>query len=826
MKRKLQATTVLILSFMLLLCSMNVFVHAEERRTVIKVGFPIQDGLTEKDEEGHYSGYTYDYLKEIAQYTGWTYELVEVEGDLDDQLVTLMNLLQEGEIDLLGAMGNNAQTQELFDFPSENYGNAYSVIAVSNTEAQLDEYNISEYKNFHIALYTKAANRNEQFFQYAELNGLTYEIIWCDSEDEQVQAVNSGEADAMLTVNLSMPKEMRSIIKFSPIPFYFATTKGNTYVVSELNKAITYLSEVYPTLQSDLYNKYFNKHNGALFLNTKEASYVAQHPTLDVLVQDGFGPLQYYDKNHKIRGVANDVLKSIAEKTGWDLHYVYTESYDEYEQKIKNKEIDLVLSINYDYDISLRKDILLSNPYLDTEKVIVAHQGVDVGDLHGKRQAIYKGERTDDEQDDMAFYFDSVEESLQAVERGDCDYTYSNSYAASYYQYRNHHENIIIYPKMSDDSIRYSIGIIDKNDRDLSTIINKGIRSIEVNELEGYIYQNAQQNQIVDLKMFIKENPLLLILFVITIALSVMGMIYFYYRNKVKMNQKIKIENIRYRSLSDMLHEVTFTYDYQKDQMILSKEGKELFESDDVINEYSHYQSKIIFDGNTISFYKILSEKKEIDQEIKLILPHRSAQWYHVVIKMVSDGKTIQSAIGRIQNIHMDKLEKEQLLEESRLDGLTKLCNAITTKKEIAQKLQTDEVSYAFAILDLDEFKEVNDTYGHYVGDQVLTEIAKAMKEVFKEDGVLGRLGGDEFIIFVPIVNLKRLEEMIQMLLQELQYQRNNNTEYPIPTVSIGVSIRRAKDDFTSLYQRADEVLYQVKKEGKNNYRLEHTNFE
>ena len=68
---------------------------ADGGRQVVRVGYPIQLGMTEVDEQGNYSGYTYEYLEEIAQYTGWDYEFVQVEGDLNESLVTLMDMLEK-----------------------------------------------------------------------------------------------------------------------------------------------------------------------------------------------------------------------------------------------------------------------------------------------------------------------------------------------------------------------------------------------------------------------------------------------------------------------------------------------------------------------------------------------------------------------------------------------------------------------------------------------------------------------------------------------------------------------------------------------------------
>ena len=306
MKRKgILACCLLLLAFVL---SIAPAVQAKENKRVIRIGFPIQDGLTMKNDDGTYAGYTYDYLKEISQYTGWTYEFVEIEGDLNTQLTTLMDMLKKGDIDLLGAMSYHESLAKLYDYPTENYGNAYNVIAIKTDDERYDEYNLTESKGFKIALDKKAENRNASFLQFAELNGMNYEIVWCKDGYAQMQAVTDGKADGFLTVDLGLEGDFRSIAKFSPTPFYFATTKGNSALISELNRAIVNISEVNPTLQSSLYNKYFTKANHQLLLNSKEKAYIKEHPTLKVLVQDGFGPLQYYDESREIRGVANDLL--------------------------------------------------------------------------------------------------------------------------------------------------------------------------------------------------------------------------------------------------------------------------------------------------------------------------------------------------------------------------------------------------------------------------------------------------------------------------------------------------------------------------------------
>ena len=96
--------------------------EAKEDRPVVRVGYPIQQGLTEIDENGNYTGYIYDYLQEIAQYTGWDYEFVRAEGDINESLMTLMEMLENGEIDIMGGMLYNSRMEEMYDYASNSCG--------------------------------------------------------------------------------------------------------------------------------------------------------------------------------------------------------------------------------------------------------------------------------------------------------------------------------------------------------------------------------------------------------------------------------------------------------------------------------------------------------------------------------------------------------------------------------------------------------------------------------------------------------------------------------------------------------------------------------
>ena len=103
----------------LILCMCGKF-HAaafEQTTDVVRVGFPILAGTSYIDERGEYAGYLVDYMNQLTSFTNWDIEYVQVDGDSDTQLETLMSMLQTGEIDMLGTMNRNTTLEDMFLYP-------------------------------------------------------------------------------------------------------------------------------------------------------------------------------------------------------------------------------------------------------------------------------------------------------------------------------------------------------------------------------------------------------------------------------------------------------------------------------------------------------------------------------------------------------------------------------------------------------------------------------------------------------------------------------------------------------------------------------------
>jgi diguanylate cyclase (GGDEF)-like protein len=172
--------------------------------------------------------------------------------------------------------------------------------------------------------------------------------------------------------------------------------------------------------------------------------------------------------------------------------------------------------------------------------------------------------------------------------------------------------------------------------------------------------------------------------------------------------------------------------------------------------------------------------------------------------------------------------ENDELLEAYALlqqlvtvDPLTRLENrrSLMDFAEVQLKLsQRYKSFFSIMLIDLDYFKKINDTYGHLVGDEILKNIAKILKDILRNVDHIGRFGGEEFIVILPSTNLKNAVITAEKIRGAIANFVHNIEEQIIQTtVSIGIaSYNPLDDDVNQIITRADQALYQAKSSGRN----------
>lgn len=226
--------------------------------------------------------------------------------------------------------------------------------------------------------------------------------------------------------------------------------------------------------------------------------------------------------------------------------------------------------------------------------------------------------------------------------------------------------------------------------------------------------------------------------------------------------------------------------------------------------------SKAIKDGES----KYTTEFRMIDEKGEY-------HWYRLNGKSIyGTNGDVTKFVGTIQNSD-DQISHENMLKDkAEHDLLTGLLNKITIQETVDRVVKaTSHSVYAFYIIDLDNFKAVNDNLGHATGDKVLTDVASKLQLVFNEADYIGRLGGDEFAVLLVIPSVmtsqasKLISEKAKQLNEIMRAEYGDSTISINVSASIGISIYPEDgSDFQTLYQHADRALYHSKENGKNQF--------
>lgn len=230
----------------------------------------------------------------------------------------------------------------------------------------------------------------------------------------------------------------------------------------------------------------------------------------------------------------------------------------------------------------------------------------------------------------------------------------------------------------------------------------------------------------------------------------------------------------------------------------------------------------VLIKTNNKSLYLAYSPLKINDWMVGYVVDVHTAQESYTFIAQYETllasflGFIVLSLIAYLA--YSNSKENKYLIQLSQIDPLTSVYNKETTQAFIEQKLKNKE-SAVFLILDVDAFKAVNDNYGHAVGDKVLAQLGKLFKNHFRQTDIVGRIGGDEFIILIQDENIA--ESRIRSLLEKVNELKIEELQGFTLSISIGIAFApNHGTTFIELYRHADHALYQTKRSGKNNYKI------
>lgn len=246
----------------------------------------------------------------------------------------------------------------------------------------------------------------------------------------------------------------------------------------------------------------------------------------------------------------------------------------------------------------------------------------------------------------------------------------------------------------------------------------------------------------------------------------------------------------------------------------------------------SRWAKKCIHPDDKNIFYQIMNPSNlkqaykmgqtEVYCEYRSLNASQKLIWVSTTIHLLYNSE-LNKLLGfvYVKDINKKKLYELELLKQSQSDPLTGLYNRVALKKIINEELEINShCNYALMIIDIDNFKVINDNFGHSFGDTVLKEIADALRHIFTDNSLIGRYGGDEFIVFIKGFDSK--EEVFNKancVLEALNLQFSSNENDYMISSSIGIAFGlKHYFQFADLFEKADFALYQAKRAGKSQY--------
>ena len=307
--------------------------------------------------------------------------------------------------------------------------------------------------------------------------------------------------------------------------------------------------------------------------------------------------------------------------------------------------------------------------------------------------------------------------------------------------------------------------------------------------------------------------------------------------NEKLLNEQIAVQEERYRLVTDLSNDVIFDYVLSDDVLSMSDNYSSFYSGSVRIENFvkgEHWKDPFISPDDSEKFaelFRILTTKGEnVDEQLRINNLNNAYVWCRIIAMPVRDHEgNIKEVIGKIINIDLHKKELARLETKAMRDPLTGALNKEYTKVFIERYMEENpDKNGMLFVVDIDKFKDVNDTYGHIAGDNIIIAVVKAIQKSFRSSDIVGRIGGDEFVVFA--CNVQKKEDQIkqaQKLHGVLRQPVEVNGQIINKSASIGVAMF---PDHGTSYERlvecADKALYAVKGGGRDAFIIYDESFE
>lgn len=299
----------------------------------------------------------------------------------------------------------------------------------------------------------------------------------------------------------------------------------------------------------------------------------------------------------------------------------------------------------------------------------------------------------------------------------------------------------------------------------------------------------------------------------------------------------VKEDVTAYKQIEERMRVATTVFDAASEAIMVTDLNGAITMVNPAFYEITGYQSKDVLGQSPRvlnsghhdeSFYKSMFEELQKNNRWEGEIWNRRKsgevypQWQTIAMVRDEEGEPLEY-IALFTDISKRKEQEDEIRFRANYDALTRLPNRSLFNERLTQALvqaKREGAILALLYLDLDGFKEINDTHGHLAGDKALQEISQRLSECIRESDCVARLGGDEFVIFLSGLEFKYDAEVVaKKIIDSVQQPFVFNGVNLKMGVSIGISIYPDDHLPEKLFEHADSAMYEAKRAGKNTFR-------
>ncbi len=566
----------------------------------------------------------------------------------------------------------------------------------------------------------------------------------------------------------------------------------------------------------------------------------AEIKTITVISDDNYPPYLFKDANGNTVGIVADYWALWEQKTGIKVTLLST-AWEQAQQQLLNGQADVIEMIFKNAERAQK--YTFSDAYATVPVGIYAHESIGglsaPSMLQGFTVAVQKGDGCIFKLKEAGVksfrLYDNYEALIEATLNGEVKIVCMDDYPASYYLYRLGVDDQILraftlYQGKFHRAVR-------KDDLDTFNLVEQGMAAITPAERQAIDtkWKGSQLNRGMSPRQWMWLTAITvaitasLLLLILTLRLAVKRKTF-----EIESKRKeLELERLRLTEIIDATRAGTWEWNIQTGECQFNQRWAEILGySLEALAPIDLATAKRLTHPDDWQTSMALVErhlKGEIDYyECDIRMQHRDGHWVWIADRGRLISTTAAGEPCMMRGTHIDITEKKQadavIWQQANFDSLTQLPNRHyfhQQMKRVVTEAAASQQRVTLLLLDLDRFKEVNDSLGHRHGDELLIEVGQRIRQCLAPDVTVARLGADEFAIILPEGLHGDLQSLCNQLMQDISKAYILGGERIFVTVSIGIS--QYPDDAVhaeEMMQHAEQAMFDAKSHGRNSLRF------